>query len=63
VHNGRRDAMDGRTVARLNIEYLQRRLAAETDEAKRAMILRLLAEEEAKLQAPSMGPDQKRERR
>jgi hypothetical protein len=54
--------MDGRTVARLNIEYLQKRLAAETDGAKRAIILRLLAKEEAKLHAPATGPDRKRER-
>ena len=40
-----------RTVARLNIEYLRKRLANESDETKRQMILRLLAEEEAKLAA------------
>jgi hypothetical protein len=40
-----------RTVARLNIEYLRKRLANEPDETKRQMILRLLAEEEAKLAA------------
>jgi hypothetical protein len=38
-------------VARLNIEYLRKRLANEPDETKRDMILRLLAEEEAKLAA------------
>jgi hypothetical protein len=54
--------MDGRTVARLNIEYLQKRFAAETDEAKRAMIRKLLAGEEAKLRAPMTGPDQEKER-
>ena len=43
-------AMD-RTVARLNIEYLRKRLANEPDETKRRMILRLLAEEEAKFAA------------
>ena len=40
-----------KTVARLNIEHFQRKLATETDEAKRQQILRLLAEEEAKLAA------------
>lgn len=36
-------------VARLNIEHFKRKLAAETDPAKREMLMRLLAEEEAKL--------------
>lgn len=40
-----------RTVARLNIEHLRRKLAVETDEAKRQSIMRLLADEEAKLAA------------
>jgi hypothetical protein len=40
-----------KTVARLNIEHFQKKLATETDEAKRQQILRLLAEEEAKLTA------------
>ena len=40
-----------RTVARLNIEYLRKRLANVPDETKRDMILRLLAEEEEKLAA------------
>ncbi len=40
-----------RTVARLNIEHFQKKLATETDEARRQQILRLLAEEEAKLTA------------
>ncbi len=44
----RRIAMD-RTVARLNIEHFQQKLATETDETKRRQILRLLAEEEARL--------------
>jgi hypothetical protein len=44
------NAMD-KTVARLNIEHFQRKLATETDEARRQQILRLLAEEEAKLTA------------
>jgi hypothetical protein len=38
-----------RTVAHLNIEYFCKLLANETDETKRQMLLRLLAEEEAKL--------------
>ena len=37
------------TVARLNIENFQRKLSEETDADKRQMLLRLLAEEEAKL--------------
>jgi hypothetical protein len=52
-----------RTVARLNIEDLQKKLAETTDETKRATLLRLLAEEEAKLQAPSNNPEEKRKLR
>ena len=37
------------TIARLNIEHFSRLLASEIDDAKRATLLRLLAEEEAKL--------------
>jgi hypothetical protein len=40
-----------RNIARLNIEHFRRLLATETDKAKRTMILRLLAQEEAKLTA------------
>ena len=40
-----------RTVARLNIEHFRNQLAKETDENTRKVILRLLAEEEAKLAA------------
>ena len=36
-------------VARLNIEYLQRKLPVETDEPKRQTLARLLEEEQAKL--------------
>lgn len=36
-------------VARLNIEHFKNRLATETDDARRQVLLRLLAEEEAKL--------------
>ena len=40
-----------RTVARLNIEHFRKKLAEEKDETKRQTLLRLLAEEEAKLAA------------
>ncbi len=36
-------------VARLNIEHLRKQLAIETDETKRQTMLRILADEEAKL--------------
>ena len=38
-----------RTVARLNIEHYRKLLAEKMDAAKRQTILRLLAEEEARL--------------
>jgi hypothetical protein len=38
-----------RTVARMNVEHYRRLLAVETDEARRQTLLRLLAEEEAKI--------------
>ena len=38
-----------KTVARLNIEHYRRLLATETDESRRQVIMRLLAEDEAKL--------------
>jgi hypothetical protein len=38
-----------KTVARLNIEYYRRPLASETDESRRQVIMRRLAEKEAKL--------------
>ena len=38
-----------RTVAHLNIEHYRRLLEKETDEARRQMLMRLLAEEEAKI--------------
>ena len=47
-----------RSVARLNIEHFRKLLAVETDESKRSVILRLLAEEEAKLDPPRH-PEQK----
>ena len=49
-----------RSVARLNIEHYRRLLARETDEARRQTIMRLLAEEEAKLLD---GKPQQRKRR
>jgi len=47
-----------KTVARLNIEHYRRLLARETDESRRQVILRLLAEEEYKL--CDAKPEQKR---
>jgi len=38
-----------KTVARLNIEHYRRLLARETDESRRQVIMRRLAEKEAKL--------------
>ena len=38
-----------KNIARLNIEHFHKLLARETDQVKRAMLLKLLAEEEAKL--------------
>ena len=40
-----------RFVARQNIEHLRDALATETDQAKRRMLERLLAEQEAELEA------------
>jgi hypothetical protein len=40
-----------RTVAQLNIDHFRRQLAMESDDARRQMILRLLAEEEEKVAA------------
>ena len=48
-----------RTVARLNIEHFRKLLSQEKDEAKRQTILRLLAEEEAKLASLSNPPEKK----
>jgi hypothetical protein len=57
------DAMDQRiAIARLNIDHLRRKLAAEKDETTRQTIGRLLAEEEAKLAAlndPAQGQKEK----
>lgn len=38
-----------RTVAHLNIDHYRRLLEKETDEQRRQILLRLLAEEEAKI--------------
>jgi hypothetical protein len=38
-----------RTVAKLNVQHYRRLLATETDEARREVLLTLLAEEESKL--------------
>ena len=46
------DAAVDRSVARLNIEHYKRLLERETDEARRQQLLRLLAEEEAKIAEP-----------
>jgi hypothetical protein len=46
--NSEERALD-RTVACLNIEHYRRLLGEETDETRRQVLLRLLAEQEAKL--------------
>lgn len=50
-----------RTVARLNIEHYRRLLARESDATRRQALLRLLAEEEARLAA--FAPPEKRQER
>jgi hypothetical protein len=55
--------MDQRLViARLNIDHYRRKLATEPDGATRQTIMRLLAEEEAKLAALSDPPGDKMEK-
>ncbi len=54
--------MADKTVAHLNIEYFRKLLSSETDETKRQTILRLLAEEEAKLVSTTKKPTQKEQR-
>jgi hypothetical protein len=51
--------MPDRKVAHLNIERFRKLLSTETDETKRQTILRLLAEEEAKLASTVKKPTQK----
>jgi hypothetical protein len=46
-------------VARLNIEHYRRLLAQEADEKRRELLLRLLAEEEAKFDANHNGRDER----
>jgi len=48
-----------RTVAHLNVEHYRRLLEKETDEARRQTLMRLLAEEEAKI-ADNAPPERKR---
>ena len=50
------------SVAHLNIEHYKRLLERETDEARRQLLLRLLAEEEAKI-VSSNPPEPKRQPR
>ncbi len=47
-------------VARQNIEHYRHKLASETDEERRQMLLRLLADEEAKLAALEKTPQRNR---
>jgi hypothetical protein len=49
-----------KTIARLNIEHFRKRLAVEADETTRQTLLRLLAEEEAKLAGGRQGPADER---
>jgi len=51
-----------RTVAHLNIEHYRRLLAVETDEAKRKVLQKLLAEEEAKLAKARQDTAEKQQR-
>jgi hypothetical protein len=51
-----------KTIARLNIEHYRKLLMQETDEPKRRTILRLLAEEEAKLASLDEPPKRKNNR-
>jgi hypothetical protein len=48
-----------RTVAHLNVEHYRRLLEKETDEGRRQTLMRLLAEEEAKI-ADNTPPNRKR---
>jgi hypothetical protein len=49
-----------RMIARLNVEHVRQLLAKETDETRRQILQRLLAEEEAKLAEPR--PKERRRR-
>lgn len=48
-------------ITRLNIEHYRKKLAAEQDEPKRQALLRLLADEEAKLASLEDTPKSKRQ--
>ncbi len=52
-----------KTVARLNIEHFRKKLAVEKDEGKRQVLLRLLAEEEAKLASLTAPPRERQRQR
>jgi hypothetical protein len=49
-----------RVIAQLNIDHYRRKLATELDETTRQTIVRLLAEEEAKLAALGDAPGNKK---
>jgi hypothetical protein len=49
-----------RTVARLNIEHYRKKLAEEKDPDRRNTLLRLIAEEEARLSAIETQPKSNR---
>jgi len=48
-----------KTIAQLNIAHFRDKLKTETDETTRQTLLRLLAEEEAKLAALNAAPKRK----
>jgi hypothetical protein len=48
------------TVARLNIAHFRKKLAEETDETRRRTLVRLLAEEEARLAALTAKPGERK---
>lgn len=54
-----KDAMD-KTIARLNIAHFREKLATEQDPKSRQTLLRLLAEEEAKLAALNDPPNERK---
>jgi len=54
--------MDKR-IARLNINHYRDKLATEQDETRRQILLRLLAEEEAKLATLGNDPSKKKRRK
>lgn len=49
-----------KSVARLNIEHFRRLLEKETDEKQRQLLMRLLAEEEAKISGSDASTERKR---